>query len=155
MNSMIEKMQWKRLSHGVINIGQLLFIYIIWLGSGRVATFFHLPISGGVSGLLILLLLLLVRVVRPAFVEKGAELLLANMMLYFVPLVVSVIQYTALFESIGFKLMVAICVGFTAVMLVTALTVDWFFQRTRKRLLQSHLAIRKRRLKVPRFDQTS
>lgn len=153
MNFIFKNLRWKGLANWMLNIAQVLLIYMIWLVAGKAASFFHLPISGGVSGLLILVVLLLTRIVRPAFIEKGAELLLANMMLYFVPLVVSVIQYMALFESAGFKLMIAIGVGFTVVMLVTAVTVEWFFQWTRKRLLQSHIAVRKQRMTAPRFDE--
>lgn len=128
------------------NLGQVLIIFFIWMIADKAAALFKIPLSGGVLGLFILVVLLLTNIVRPGYIEKGAELLLANMLLYFIPLVVSVIQYTALFQSSGVKLMIAICVGFVVVMIVTAATVEWFCQWTRRRLLQSHITARKQRL---------
>lgn len=121
---------------GLQTLGQILFLVLIWALADRIATLAHLPISGGILGLLILVVLLLSGVVKPALFEQGGELLLANMLLYFIPLVVSVVQYTSLFESEGLKLLVAIGVGFTSVLVTTALTVEWLCAWTRKRHLQ-------------------
>ncbi len=117
-------------------LGQLLFLMLLWAAADRVALALHLPVSGGILGLLALVALLLSGVVKPAMFERGAQLLLANMLLYFIPLVVSVVQYTRLFESEGLKLMVAIGVGFVSVLVATALTVEWVCAWTRKRHLQ-------------------
>jgi len=128
--------------------GQVLFLMLVWALADRVAVASHLPVSGGILGLLVLVVLLLTGLVKPAMFELGAELLLANMLLYFIPLVVSVVQYTSLFESEGLKLMVAIGAGFVSVLVVTALTVEWVCAWTRKR----HLArlTQQRRNRLPR-----
>ena len=126
-------------------LGQVLLLMLIWAVADKVAAATHLPISGGILGLLILVVLLLTGVVKPPLIERGAELLLANMLLYFIPLVVSVVQYTSLFESEGIKLMVAIGVGFISVLVVTALTVEWACGWTRKRNLRRLMAQRSNR----------
>ncbi|WP_416424288.1 CidA/LrgA family protein [Pseudomonas sp. App30] len=126
-------------------IGQILLLILVWSLADRVATLAHLPISGGILGLLVLVALLLSGVVKPTLFEQGGELLLANMLLYFIPLVVSVVQYTSLFESEGLKLMVAIGVGFVSVLVTTAFTVEWLCAWTRKRQLQRLTAQRGKR----------
>lgn len=126
-------------------LGQIAFLILIWALADRIATLTHLPISGGILGLLILVALLMSGVVKPTLFEQGGELLLANMLLYFIPLVVSVVQYTSLFESEGLKLLIAIGVGFTSVLITTALTVEWLCAWTRKRELQRLTAQRSKR----------
>ncbi len=125
--------------------GQVALLILIWALADRIATLTHLPISGGILGLLILVALLMSGVVKPTLFEQGGELLLANMLLYFIPLVVSVVQYTRLFESEGLKLLIAIGVGFTSVLITTALTVEWLCAWTRKRELQRLTAQRSKR----------
>lgn len=114
-------------------LAQVLFLSVIWFVADRGAKMLGLPISGGIFGLGILAALLLAGVIKPAWVEGGAELILANMLLYFIPLVVSVVQYSDLFETEGLKLMVAIAVGFLSVMVITAFVVEWACRLIRMR----------------------
>ncbi len=127
-------------------IGQVGFLMLLWAVADRIATTWHLPVSGGILGLLMLVALMATGVVKAPMFERGAELLLANMLLYFIPLVVSVVQYTQLLESEGLKLMVAIGVGFVSVLVVTALTVEWACAWTRKRHLRRLTQLRRSRL---------
>jgi holin-like protein len=78
-----------------------------------------------VVGLLIMVALLQSGVLRPAVIEHGADWLLSNMLLFFIPLVVSVVQFTGLLKEDGWRLFIAIGIGFTCVMVATALTVEW------------------------------
>lgn len=114
-------------------VAQVLLLSVIWFAADHGAKMLGLPISGGIFGLGILVVLLLTGVIKPAWVEGGAELILANMLLYFIPVVVSVVQYTDLFETEGLKLLVAIGLGFLSVLLVTAFVVEWACQLIRKR----------------------
>lgn len=114
-------------------VAQVLLLSVIWFAADHGAKLLALPISGGIFGLGILVVLLLTGVIKPAWVEGGAELILANMLLYFIPLVVSVVQYADLFEAEGLKLLIAIGLGFLSVLLVTAVVVEWACQLIRKR----------------------
>src|SRR5471032_2812924 len=116
-------------------LGQIVALALVWCAADRVSTVFKLPISGGV---LVLVALLLTGAIKPPAIQKGAELLLANMLLYFIPLVVSVVQYVSLIETEGLKLFAAIGLGFMSVLLVTAFTVEWVCLMTRKRQLRRH-----------------
>ncbi|KOG03485.1 LrgA family protein [Pseudomonas syringae pv. aceris] len=126
-------------------IGQTLLLMVIWAAADRFARVAHLPFSGGILGLVVLVVLLMTGAVKPPMVEKGAELLLGNMLLYFIPLVVSVVQYTQLFEVEGLKLFAAIGIGFISVMVATGFTVEWACQITRKRTLYRLLEKRRAR----------
>ena len=110
-----------------------------WWLADEAASCLHLPFSGGVVGLFVLVALLLSGWVRPAAIELGANWLLANMLLFFIPLVVSVVQFTHLLKTQGLTLFVDIGLGFASVMLATALTVEWVCRLERKLRLQKLL----------------
>lgn len=103
---------------------QVALLTAIWYACDRFAAWLHLPFSGGVVGLLVMVALLLAGVVRPSVLDHGAEWLLSNMLLFFIPLIVSVVQFTALLEREGVRLFAAIGIGFISVLLATAFTVE-------------------------------
>jgi holin-like protein len=113
---------------------QVLGLIVLWYAADRCATWLGLPFSGGVVGLLLTVLLLHSRLLRPTVIEHGADWLLSNMLLFFIPLVVSVVQFTGLLEADGLRLFAAIGIGFICVMLATAFTVEWVcrFERGRR-----------------------
>ncbi|PJJ17868.1 holin-like protein [Janthinobacterium sp. OK676] len=110
-----------------------------WWLADEAASSLHLPFSGGVVGLFVLVALLLSGWVRPAAIELGANWLLANMLLFFIPLVVSVVQFTHLLKTQGLTLFLDIGLGFASVMLATAFTVEWVCRLERKLRLQKLL----------------
>lgn len=116
-----------------------------WWLADAAAGALHLPFSGGVVGLFVLVALLLAGWVRPAAIELGANWLLANMLLFFIPLVVSVVQFTQLLKAQGLMLFVNIGLGFASVMLATAFTVEWVCRYERRLRLQALLRQRKAR----------
>lgn len=122
---------------------QVLLLIAVWYGADRAAAWLGLPFSGGVVGLLLMVALLLSGAVRPAVVDRGADWLLSNMLLFFIPLVVSVVQFTGLLESEGLRLFAAIGLGFVSVLLATALTVEWVCRMDRGRRLRRLRGLRR------------
>lgn len=120
---------WRQPAQTAWQVGILIAAW--WLAD-EAASALHLPFSGGVVGLFVLVALLLSGWMRPAAIELGANWLLANMLLFFIPLVVSVVQFTQLLKSQGLMLFVNIGLGFASVMLATALTVEWVCRYERK-----------------------
>nr|WP_315259462.1 CidA/LrgA family protein [uncultured Duganella sp.] len=118
----------------VYTLAQVLGLIAAWYAADRLSAWLGLPFSGGVVGLIVMVVLLLSGVMRPAAIEHGADWLLSNMLLFFIPLVVSVVQFTGLLEQDGLRLFAAIGIGFTCVLLATAFTVEWVcrFERGRK-----------------------
>ena len=135
---------WRQSAQTVWQVGILIAAW--WLADAAAAAL-HLPFSGGVVGLFVLVALLLAGWVRPSAIELGANWLLANMLLFFIPLVVSVVQFTQLLKSQGLMLFVNIGLGFASVMLATALTVEWVCRYERKLRLQKLL--RRRAARAP------
>lgn len=118
----------------VYTLAQVLGLIAAWYAADRFSAWVGLPFSGGVVGLLAMVALLHCGLLRPAAIEHGADWLLSNMLLFFIPLVVSVVQFTGLLKEDGLRLFAAIGIGFTCVLLATAFTVEWVcrFERGRK-----------------------
>jgi len=130
---------------------QVLGLIAAWKAADSAAAWLGLPFSGGVVGLIVMVALLLAGVLRPAAIEHGADWLLSNMLLFFVPLVVSVVQFTGLLKEDGWRLFAAIGIGFTCVMVATALTVEWACRFERGRALRRIRRVRNdRHLRSPR-----
>ena len=124
------------MKRSLYTVMQVLALIAAWYAADHAATWLHLPFSGGVVGLLAMVALLLTGTVRPAAVEHGANWLLSNMLLFFIPLVVSVVQFTDLLKNEGLRLFAAIGLGFISVLLATALTVEWACRLQRGRRLR-------------------
>lgn len=84
----------------------------------------HLPIPGSVLALGLLLALLASHAVRLASLRRGADWLLAEMLLFFIPAVMAVSQHTALLRAEGVRIVAVILLGTVLVMASSALLVD-------------------------------
>lgn len=126
---------------GLVRIaGQTAFLAALWFAADFVSRHLGLPVPGSVLGLAALLALLLSGSVAPRWVKAGADWLLADMLLFFVPAAVAVVQYGGLFKSDGWRLALAVVAGTLTVMVAVAVTVD---QTAR---LERRLALRRVRV---------
>lgn len=107
---------------------QVLVLAGFWLVGEQIVRFLGLPIPGGVVGMTLLLVLLSVGWVKPASVRLGAYWLLAEMLLFFVPAVIGIIDHGEFAGALGLKIALVILVGTTLVMAGTALTVDLLYR---------------------------
>ncbi|AGK49019.1 lrgA family protein [Burkholderia thailandensis MSMB121] len=82
------------------------------------------PVPSGVVGLAVLLALLLSGRVAPGWVKDGANWLLSDMLLFFIPATVAAVQYGGLFKADGWRLALVVVAGTTFVMLSVAIAVD-------------------------------
>lgn len=114
----------------------------IWLVADAASRYFALPMSGGVLGLLAVVVLLLAGWLPLGTIKLGAEWLLAEMLLFFVPAVVAIIKYIELFRHEGVRLVAVIVLGTVMVMIATAVAVDWAW-RAERYLLRRRLAVRR------------
>lgn len=83
-----------------------------------------LPVPGGVIGMALVLALLASGLLRVRNVHRGANWLLGEMLLFFVPAVMSLLDHREFLGVLGLKLLVIILVGTALVMAGTALTID-------------------------------
>lgn len=103
-------------------LAALLAIY--FLGTA-LAHWLGWPVPGGVIGLALLLLAFASGRVDPAALQLGAGLLLAEMLLFFIPALMSLLDYGHLLQQDGWRILLVIGCSTLLVMLSTAFTVDW------------------------------
>lgn len=101
----------------------LLVMAVWWLGDAAVHAL-HLPLSGGILGLGFLLALLFSGRLKVESVQLGAQLLMAELLLFFVPAAVAVVRYRDLLMQSGLRVLAVIVIGNALVMLACAATVE-------------------------------
>ena len=125
-------LQWLRIPF------QIGLLAAIWFLADCAVRYFHLPLPANVTGMLALLALILLGWVRVEWFRAGAGWLLAEMLLFFVPAVVAVVNYQELLLQEGWRIGLVLVISTTLVLGVTALVVDrlyrfelWLSRRSR------------------------
>ncbi len=97
----------------------------LWTIADQLVRICRLPVPAGIVGLAVLLVLLLMTGrVRPAAVRDGANWLLTDMLLFFIPATVAAVQYGGLFRAEGWRLALVVVLGTMLVMGAVALAVE-------------------------------
>ncbi len=104
---------------------QLLVMLGFWVFGEATVRLCALPIPGGIAGMIIVLVLLRSGYLSPRSIERGANWLIAEMLLFFVPAVMAVLDHRELLSLIGFKLAIIIVASTVMVMAGTAFTVEF------------------------------
>ncbi|HTH62461.1 MAG TPA: CidA/LrgA family protein [Paraburkholderia sp.] len=117
-----------RAAGGVTRVGRIAvqsaLIAGVWFAADFVVRALHLPVPGGVVGLVLLLALLFCGGVAPRWVKAGADWLLSDMLLFFIPAAVAAVQYGGLFRADGWRLALVVAGGTLMVMVAVAFAVD-------------------------------
>ncbi|MEE6439933.1 MULTISPECIES: CidA/LrgA family protein [Pseudomonas] len=103
---------------------ELAVLCALFLLGGQIASWLGWPIPGGVMGLALLLILFASGVVKPAMLQLGAGWLMAEMLLFFIPALMSLLDYGSLIRDEGWRILLVIAVSTLMVMVVTAMTVE-------------------------------
>ena len=106
----------------VAELGVLLALYLL---GNQLSAWLHWPIPGGVIGMAMLLLVFASGWVKPATLQAGAGLLMAEMLLFFIPALMSLLDYGPLLRDEGWRILLVIALSTLMVMLATAFTVEW------------------------------
>lgn len=104
---------------------EVLVLLGVFLLGGQLASWLQWPIPGGVIGLALLLVAFACGVIKPASLQLGAGILMAEMLLFFIPALMSLLDYGAMVRNEGWRIMLVIGVSTLLVMLVTAFTVEF------------------------------
>jgi len=113
----------------LLQIGLLMAVW--WLAeSVRVAL--DLPVPGSVLGLGAMLVLLMTRLVSIESFRQGARWLLGEMLLFFVPAAMALLDHPEFLSVTGLKLLAVVAVGTLLVMGTTALAVEACYLWTRR-----------------------
>lgn len=100
----------------LLQVGVLLGVTM--LGNG-VTQMLHLKFPGSILGILLMIILLQTKVIPLAWIESGANLLIAELMLFFIPSAVGVIQYKQLMATDGMRFELVILLSTLTVMVCT------------------------------------
>lgn len=103
---------------------ELAVLLVLFLLGGQLAVWFGWPIPGGVMGLALLLVLFASGILKPAMLQLGAGWLMAEMLLFFIPALMSLLDYGSLLCDEGWRILLVIAVSTLLVMVVTAVTVE-------------------------------
>jgi holin-like protein len=96
----------------------------LWAVADFAVRMLHLPVPGGVVGLVLLLGLLFCGGVAPRWIKAGADWLLSDMLLFFIPAAVAAVQYGGLFREDGWRLALVVVGGTLMVMVAVAFAVE-------------------------------
>ena len=100
-------------------------LYIgFFLVAEQLVDWLHLPLPANIVGMLLLLALIMLRVLPLDWVKAGSRWLLAEMLLFFVPAVVAVVNYAQLLMVEGWKIFLVIAVSTMLTLGATGLVVD-------------------------------
>jgi holin-like protein len=129
-----------RLGNGIARAGRIAaqsaVLAAIWFGADFASRHLGLPVPGCVLGLAVLLVLLLTGGVAARWVKAGADWLLSEMLLFFIPAAVAAVQYGGLFKADGWRLALVVVGGTLMVMVAVAFAVDMAARVERRFALQ-------------------
>lgn len=103
---------------------QVALYAVLFLIADRLVQQFHLPLPANIVGMLMLLALILLRILPLNWVKAGSRWLLAEMLLFFVPAVVAVVNYAQLLMVEGWKIFLVIAISTMLTLGMTGLVVD-------------------------------
>lgn len=125
----------KNLSLPVSTGVQLATLAGICIVGDAIVRAFRLPVSGGVVGMMLLLIALGAGAIKPKAIRKGAELLTTNLLLFFVPAFLSILEHPEFTGSLGVKLLLIIVLGTFVVMSATGCVVELLLRLMKRKIL--------------------
>ncbi|ODP98213.1 CidA/LrgA family protein [Salinivibrio sp. SS2] len=130
------------IKNALLTLLQVFVLAGIWFLSDWLVTTFAIPLPANLTGMLLLLGALMLKIVRADWLRRGAAWLLAEMLLFFVPAVVAVVNYQDLLLQEGGKIMVVLILSTAMVIASTAWVVDKVYRfevkMARRRSNQHH-----------------
>jgi holin-like protein len=123
----------KLLARITMPLRQIAFFVVLWLIVDQLAKVEQWPMPAGVIGLLLVSALLMTGLMAHRHIESGARWLLAEMPLFFIPPLLSVVDFGQVFARYGLALLAAVLIGSLVVMSCTGLIVDWVFRLESRR----------------------
>ncbi|MDQ1145657.1 holin-like protein [Bacillus sp. SORGH_AS 510] len=115
---------------GVIVI-QVLFIHVFLFLGVVLKNLIPLPIPASMFGLGILFIALYFKVIKLKWVENGARWLMAELLLFFIPSAVGIVNYDEIISLQGAEIVVLITISTVIVMGMTALIAEKISGRNR------------------------
>ncbi|ODP28021.1 CidA/LrgA family holin-like protein [Paenibacillus sp. PK4536] len=96
----------------LMGFSELLNVLVRWL---------HLPVPGSIIGIALVFILLQTKVIKLEWVELGANWLLAELLLFFIPSAVGIMNYIPMLEHDGVRIIVIVILSTILVMVSSGL----------------------------------
>ncbi|EAA7338883.1 CidA/LrgA family protein [Salmonella enterica subsp. enterica] len=113
---------------------QVLLYAGLFIFSQYLVSWLHLPLPANLVGMVLMLALIVCRIIPLSWVRAGARWLLAEMLLFFVPAVVAVVNYAHLLLVDGWSIFSVIAISTLMVLGATAWVVDKVYRYEMSRL---------------------
>ncbi|MFB3167318.1 CidA/LrgA family holin-like protein [Neobacillus sp. 179-C4.2 HS] len=110
---------------------QILFIHVFLFLGAALKEVIPLPIPGSMFGLILLFLALYFRIVKLEWVERGAKWLMAELLLFFVPSAIGIVNYDDILSLQGAEIVLLIGISTVIVLGMTALVAERITDRKR------------------------
>jgi holin-like protein len=113
-------------------IWQISLLIVITMAMNGLVRIFHLPIPGSILGMIAVYLLLQAKMIKLEWLETGGSWLLSELLLFFIPPAVGVIQFTHVLKADGERLLLAVILSTAVVMACAGLSVQYIAKRKEK-----------------------
>lgn len=121
----------KNLMAGILQVAVL---FLLSMAMNKLADLLHLKIPGSILGIILLFILLKTKVIKLEWIERGANWLLAELLLFFIPSAVGVMQYIPLLENDGLQILLVVVLSTVVVMLSSGMVAARIAKRKEKHI---------------------
>ena len=119
-------------------VSQLFVVFLVYLTAEGIAALLPFTFPASVLGMVLLLVLLLTKALKPSQLKESSDFLLGNMLLFFIPTCVSVITYAdVLFRNFWSIVLISVLTT-PLVFFVTGQVVQLTMKRIRKKGEKEH-----------------
>lgn len=118
---------------GTFMFKQFLILLVINFLGIFIQNIFHLPLPGTILGMVILFILLWTKVLKVESIEKVCNFLVLNMIIFFLPPAVELLEYMTLLEKGFLKIIILLIVTTVITMVITGKTVEFCIKRMEKK----------------------
>lgn len=112
---------------------QFLILLIINFAGVILQKLFNLPLPGTILGMLILFVLLWTKKLKVESVEKVCDFLILNMIIFFLPPAVELLEYMTLLKTGFFRILLLLIITTVLTMVITGKTVEFCIKRMEKK----------------------
>jgi len=106
---------------------------LLSLGMDRIAQWLDWGIPGSILGIVVVFILLETKILRLEWIELGANWLLAELLLFFIPAAVGIMKYFPMLEADGLQILFVVVFSTIIVMVSSGLTAGFISSRKERK----------------------
>ncbi|MBU5348494.1 CidA/LrgA family protein [Paenibacillus lautus] len=106
---------------------------LLSLGMDQLAAWLNIGIPGSILGIVVVFILLETKVLRLEWIELGANWLLAELLLFFIPAAVGIMKYFPMLEAEGLQILAVVLFSTVIVMVSSGLTAGFISSRKERK----------------------